>query len=150
MVRLIVKLCQCTQRSSYILHPVLTDISQVARRVTARLTDFASLTSVCAPSGVRGCGNARSWADQAANPLHPGLAATFFSAADRPVLPLSFSLVQERGHAHAGGARSRRIATRMARAIGLVGHILEEMKNPMAYEIKQRAEEEATAHLRQP
>lgn len=38
----------------------------------------------------------------------------------------------------------------MARAIGLVGHILEEMKDPMAYEIKQRAEEEATAHLRQP
>ena len=38
----------------------------------------------------------------------------------------------------------------LARAIGLVGHILEEMKNPMAYEIKQRAEEEATAHLRQP
>jgi citrate synthase len=36
----------------------------------------------------------------------------------------------------------------MARAIGLVGHILEEMKDPMAYEIKQRAEEEATAHLR--
>lgn len=36
----------------------------------------------------------------------------------------------------------------LARAIGLVGHILEEMKNPMAYEIKQRAEEEATAHLR--
>ena len=26
--------------------------------------------------------------------------------------------------------------------------ILEEMKDPMAYEIKQRAEEEATAHLR--
>jgi len=38
----------------------------------------------------------------------------------------------------------------LARAIGLVGHILEEMKNPMAYEIKQRAEEDATAHLRQP
>ncbi len=36
----------------------------------------------------------------------------------------------------------------LARAIGLVGHILEEMKNPMAYEIKQRAEEEATAHFR--
>jgi hypothetical protein len=36
----------------------------------------------------------------------------------------------------------------LARANGLVGHILEEMKNPMAYEIKQRAEEEATAHLR--
>ena len=36
----------------------------------------------------------------------------------------------------------------LARAIGLVGHILEEMKQPMAYEIKRRAEEEATAHLR--
>lgn len=35
-----------------------------------------------------------------------------------------------------------------ARAIGLVGHILEEMREPMAYEIKRRAEEEATAHLR--
>jgi citrate synthase len=36
----------------------------------------------------------------------------------------------------------------LARAIGLVGHILEEMREPMAYEIKRRAEEEATAHLR--
>jgi citrate synthase len=36
----------------------------------------------------------------------------------------------------------------MARAIGLVGHILEEMRVPMAREIKARAEEEATAHLR--
>jgi citrate synthase len=36
----------------------------------------------------------------------------------------------------------------MARAIGLVGHILEEMRAPMAREIKTRAEEEATAHLR--
>lgn len=36
----------------------------------------------------------------------------------------------------------------MARAIGLVGHIREEMKAPMAREIKARAEEEATAHLR--
>jgi citrate synthase len=36
----------------------------------------------------------------------------------------------------------------MARAIGLVGHILEEMRDPMAREIKARAEEEATAHLR--
>ena len=35
----------------------------------------------------------------------------------------------------------------MARGIGLVGHILEEMRDPMAYEIKARAEEEATAHL---
>jgi citrate synthase len=36
----------------------------------------------------------------------------------------------------------------LARAIGLVGHILEEMREPLAYEIKRRAEEEATAHLR--
>jgi citrate synthase len=35
----------------------------------------------------------------------------------------------------------------MARAIGLVGHILEEMKEPMAREVKTRMEEEATAHL---
>ena len=36
----------------------------------------------------------------------------------------------------------------MARAIGLVGHIREEMREPMAREIKARTEEEATAHLR--
>jgi citrate synthase len=36
----------------------------------------------------------------------------------------------------------------MARAIGLVGHIREEMRAPMAREIKERTEEEATAHLR--
>ena len=36
----------------------------------------------------------------------------------------------------------------MARAIGLVGHIREEMQDPMAYELKTRAEEEATAFLR--
>jgi citrate synthase len=36
----------------------------------------------------------------------------------------------------------------MARAIGLVGHIREEMREPLALEIKARAEEEATAHLR--
>jgi len=36
----------------------------------------------------------------------------------------------------------------MARAIGLVGHIREEMREPMAREIKMRAEEEATRHLR--
>jgi citrate synthase len=34
----------------------------------------------------------------------------------------------------------------MARAIGLVGHILEEMKQPIAREIKTRAEEEATEY----
>ena len=36
----------------------------------------------------------------------------------------------------------------LARSIGLVGHILEEMKDPMAYQVKMWAEEEATAHLR--
>lgn len=36
----------------------------------------------------------------------------------------------------------------MARAIGLVGHVLEELRNPMAREIKALVEERATAHLR--
>jgi len=36
----------------------------------------------------------------------------------------------------------------MARAIGLVGHILEESKSPMALELWERAEDEASAHLR--
>jgi len=44
----------------------------------------------------------------------------FFSAADRPFLPLSFSLGVDGGHAHDGGARNRRKAARMARTIGPV------------------------------
>jgi citrate synthase len=36
----------------------------------------------------------------------------------------------------------------MARAIGLVGHILEEAKQPMALELWERTEDEASAHLR--
>jgi citrate synthase len=36
----------------------------------------------------------------------------------------------------------------MARAVGLVGHILEEAEQPMAQEIWLRVEEEASAHLR--
>ena len=36
----------------------------------------------------------------------------------------------------------------MARAIGLVGHLLEESKEPMALELWERAEEEASAHLK--
>jgi len=44
----------------------------------------------------------------------------FFSASGRLVLPLSFSFGVYRSHAHEGGARSRRMATRMVRTIGLV------------------------------
>ena len=36
----------------------------------------------------------------------------------------------------------------MARAVGLVGHILEETRQPMALEIWERVEEEASRHLR--
>ena len=36
----------------------------------------------------------------------------------------------------------------MARAVGLVGHLLEETREPMAYEIWERVEEEASAHLK--
>ena len=37
----------------------------------------------------------------------------------------------------------------MARAVGLVGHILEEMRHPMAKELWYRVEDEATAHMRE-
>jgi citrate synthase len=36
----------------------------------------------------------------------------------------------------------------MARAVGLVGHLLEEARDPMATEIWERVEEEASAHLK--
>jgi citrate synthase len=36
----------------------------------------------------------------------------------------------------------------MARAVGLVGHILEETRAPMAEEVWHRIEEEATRHVR--
>ncbi|HTR11453.1 MAG TPA: citryl-CoA lyase, partial [Paraburkholderia sp.] len=36
----------------------------------------------------------------------------------------------------------------MARAIGLVGHLLEEGERPMSFELWQRIEDEASAHLR--
>ena len=73
-----------------------------------------------APSGV--CGRASCWnrADRPGKPLSPGPGAVFFSAAGRPVLLLSFSLGVDRGHAHSGGARNRRMAARMARTIAPV------------------------------
>ena len=70
----------------------------------------------CAPGGVGVRQHARMWADQAANSPHPGRETTFPSACDRPVLPVSFGFGQVQHHAH-DGARSRRIATRMARTI---------------------------------
>lgn len=76
--------------------------------------------AVSAPSGVCGRAHVRSWANWPANPQHPGPAATFFSASGRLVLPLSFSFGLDRGHAHSGGARNRRMAARMARTIGPV------------------------------
>jgi hypothetical protein len=71
-------------------------------------------------SGICGRANALIWPDRAAKPHHPRPAATFFSAAGRPVLPLSFSLGLDRGHAHIGGVRNRRIAARIARTMGPV------------------------------
>ena len=35
----------------------------------------------------------------------------------------------------------------MARAVGLVGHVLEESRQPLAMELWHRTEEEATAHI---
>jgi citrate synthase len=36
----------------------------------------------------------------------------------------------------------------MARAVGLVGHLLEEARQPMAEEVWLRIEEEASSHLK--
>ena len=59
-------------------------------------------------------------ADRAENSHHSGPAAPFISAVDRPILSLSFSFCQDRGHVHSGGARNRRIAARIARIIAPV------------------------------
>jgi hypothetical protein len=49
----------------------------------------------------RTCGYASSWnrEDQTAKPLHPCRSAVFFSAAGRPILPFSFRLGIDHGHA---------------------------------------------------
>ncbi len=65
-------------------------------------------------------GSSRKRADQASKPQPSCPTAAFSSAADRPVLPLSFRLRLERDHAHDGGARRWRRAARMARTIGPV------------------------------
>jgi len=36
----------------------------------------------------------------------------------------------------------------LARAVGLVAHVLEERRNPIAREMKAQIEEQATAHFR--
>lgn len=56
--------------------------------------------------------------DQIAKPLCSGSMVVFFSAAGRPVLPLSFSLGAHRSHAHDEGARNRRMVEMMAGTIG--------------------------------
>jgi hypothetical protein len=60
------------------------------------------------------------WVDRAVMLCHLGRTNTFFSAADKPVLPLSFGLGQFQLHAHEGGTRNRWMAARMARTIGPV------------------------------
>lgn len=49
-------------------------------------------------------------ADQTPTPRCSVPALVFFSAVDRPVLPLSFSFGVDRNHAQDGGARRRRMA----------------------------------------
>jgi hypothetical protein len=74
------------------------------------------------------------WVDWTAKPDHPGPAAQFFSAANGPALPFSFTLSLGCGHAHDGGARSRWMAVRMARTIGpvtAISAILEILLEPL-------------------
>jgi hypothetical protein len=97
-----------------------SDIPQVACRLMAKLPNFADRSRVFRSKRRLRSPERRMWVDWAAKPHHPRPAATFFSAAGRPVLPLSFSLVLDRGHAHNGGARRRWIAVRIARTIGPV------------------------------
>lgn len=59
------------------------------------------------------------WSPHASNWCSAGSEVRIFSALDKPVLPLSFSLGPDRGYTHDGGARNRRIAAKMARTIGV-------------------------------
>jgi hypothetical protein len=54
--------------------------------------------------------------ERTANPQRTFPVAALFSAADRPVLPLSLSFGLNRGHAHRGGARRRRMALKKSLA----------------------------------
>jgi hypothetical protein len=61
------------------------------------------------------------WVDRAATLWRLGRTSNFsFSAADKPVLPISFALGQFQRHAHDGGALKRRIAPTMALTIAPV------------------------------
>ncbi len=55
-------------------------------------------------------------APHAANQCRAGAEARLYGALDRPIVPLSFSSGVDRGKAHDGGARIRRIAGRMSKA----------------------------------
>ena len=94
--------------------PTWTAVCHQDRLILPVKQAFFALSGVCRRP------NAWSSADHAVNPQHPGPAASFFSAVGRPVEPLSLSFSPDRGHAHSGGARNRRMAARMARTIGPV------------------------------
>lgn len=71
----------------------------------------------CVPKSVSGRKDARSWVDQDVNVCLPRPLVKFFLAANRPLLLHSFRLGLGHGHADDGGARSRRMAARMASTI---------------------------------
>ncbi len=69
----------------------LTHIPQVACRLAARSLFPLADHAILARGGAGMWRNARMQADRIAHSRHSGLAAPFFSAVDRAVLPLSFS-----------------------------------------------------------
>lgn len=68
------------------------------------------------------------------NLQNPGLAATFFSAADVPVLWLSFSFDRDCDYLHSGGARSRWMAARMRKLAATGEHQLDILRTEMSIE----------------